>query len=227
MKGGLATAIAIGCVFFLGSVAHATTVDEPALLDPGGAVSMLPVFNGAGATTLAQQALSYNFTDGTAASLTVKVIDDGATNPYGLADIGFVYLLSVTSGAVSSVTVTNYTDIGTYVKGCDNSGCIFTGVVDEPAPSSASRTADGKFITFTYATAQTSGQSEFNTYTNTTSFVDPAITVTDADGNSLTLSGFGPIVTPIPASLPLFAGGLGALGFFGWRGRRNARALTA
>jgi hypothetical protein len=31
--------------------------------------------------------------------------------------------------------------------------------------------------------------------------------------------------TPIPAALPFFASGLGALGFFGWFRRRTARAV--
>jgi hypothetical protein len=34
------------------------------------------------------------------------------------------------------------------------------------------------------------------------------------------------VVTPVPAALPLFATGLGALGFAGWR-RRRKRAVTA
>ena len=33
--------------------------------------------------------------------------------------------------------------------------------------------------------------------------------------------------TPLPATLPLFAAGLGALGLFGWRRKRQAAALTA
>ena len=33
--------------------------------------------------------------------------------------------------------------------------------------------------------------------------------------------------TPLPAALPLFAGGLGALGLLGWRGKRKAAALVA
>jgi len=33
--------------------------------------------------------------------------------------------------------------------------------------------------------------------------------------------------TPLPAALPLFAGGLGALGLFGWRRERKADALAA
>ncbi len=37
-----------------------------------------------------------------------------------------------------------------------------------------------------------------------------------------------PAATPLPATLPLFAGGLGAMGLFGWRRKRkNAAALAA
>jgi hypothetical protein len=32
--------------------------------------------------------------------------------------------------------------------------------------------------------------------------------------------------TPIPGALPLFAGGAGVLGFFGWRRKRNAKAVA-
>jgi len=40
---------------------------------------------------------------------------------------------------------------------------------------------------------------------------------------TVTLSGFGtePAATPLPAALPLFATGLGALGLFGWRRKRR------
>jgi hypothetical protein len=33
--------------------------------------------------------------------------------------------------------------------------------------------------------------------------------------------------TPLPAALPLFATGLGAIGLFGWRRKRKAKALVA
>jgi hypothetical protein len=36
---------------------------------------------------------------------------------------------------------------------------------------------------------------------------------------------FVPDATPLPAALPLFATGLGALGLLGWRRKRKARAL--
>ena len=32
--------------------------------------------------------------------------------------------------------------------------------------------------------------------------------------------------TPLPAALPLFASGMGVLGFFGWRRKRKALAET-
>ena len=35
------------------------------------------------------------------------------------------------------------------------------------------------------------------------------------------------VVTPLPAALPLFATGLGALGLFGWRRKRKAAAIAA
>ena len=35
------------------------------------------------------------------------------------------------------------------------------------------------------------------------------------------------VVTPLPAALPLFAAGLGALGLLGWRRRKKAVALAA
>jgi hypothetical protein len=41
------------------------------------------------------------------------------------------------------------------------------------------------------------------------------------------VTGFNdPAPTPLPAALPLFASGLGALGFLGWRKRRKAAAAA-
>lgn len=45
---------------------------------------------------------------------------------------------------------------------------------------------------------------------------DPFVTVT-----------FSLTPTPLPAALPLFATGLGAMGLFGWRRKRRARAVVA
>ena len=34
------------------------------------------------------------------------------------------------------------------------------------------------------------------------------------------------VYTPVPAALPLFTSGLGALGLFGWRRKRKAKAIS-
>jgi PEP-CTERM motif len=53
-----------------------------------------------------------------------------------------------------------------------------------------------------------------------------------SDGNfaqttDLSVSGTGINATPLPAALPLFASGLGALGLLGWRRKRKGAALAA
>ena len=48
------------------------------------------------------------------------------------------------------------------------------------------------------------------------------------DGINLTASlAQGTSATPLPAALPLFATGLGAMGLFGWRRKRKAQAVAA
>jgi hypothetical protein len=42
--------------------------------------------------------------------------------------------------------------------------------------------------------------------------------------NDLSEAVFTPVITPLPATLPLFATGLGALGLLGWRRKRKAQA---
>ena len=60
-------------------------------------------------------------------------------------------------------------------------------------------------------------------------FVDPYFIVPDGV-TFLESNGIGnalPNATPIPAALPLFASGLGALGLLGWRRKKKAAALAA
>ncbi len=49
-------------------------------------------------------------------------------------------------------------------------------------------------------------------------------TCTTVDGFFNEPSGFTPSPTPLPAALPLFATGIGGLGFMAWRKKRKARA---
>jgi hypothetical protein len=52
----------------------------------------------------------------------------------------------------------------------------------------------------------------------------PATWTGDGPGQGLTLVyDYTPAATPLPAALPLFATGLGALGLLGWRRKRKAR----
>jgi hypothetical protein len=63
----------------------------------------------------------------------------------------------------------------------------------------------------------------------------PIITVTGSDITSLVITSTNDSsgiliaegITPLPAALPLFATGLGALGLLGWRRKRKARAAAA
>jgi hypothetical protein len=65
-------------------------------------------------------------------------------------------------------------------------------------------TGDSEFITFGDHTTSTAYYASFT--------VDDPVTRT---------------ITPIPAALPLFATGLGALGLLGWRRKRKAQAVAA
>jgi hypothetical protein len=59
--------------------------------------------------------------------------------------------------------------------------------------------------------------------------IDPQVLITDGSGGTITYlyNPVAPTVTPLPGALPLFIGGLGALGLFGWRGKRKAQAVAA
>ena len=60
--------------------------------------------------------------------------------------------------------------------------------------------------------------------------LEPGVTV-NAPDSFVTNNIFAPpgsvAATPVPAALPLFATGLGALGLFGWRRKKKAAALAA
>jgi hypothetical protein len=79
-----------------------------------------------------------------------------------------------------------------------------------------SGTVEDSFDTFSQAIATTVGQSYTLDFLFSTNGDPPSELVATASGASVT--------TPLPAALPLFAGGLGALGLLGWRRKRKAMA---
>jgi hypothetical protein len=55
----------------------------------------------------------------------------------------------------------------------------------------------------------------------------PGASLTFLSGHDYSSSLAEPLATPLPAALPLFATGLGALGLLGWRRKKKAAALAA
>ncbi|MGN6591121.1 MAG: PEP-CTERM sorting domain-containing protein [Sphingomicrobium sp.] len=52
-------------------------------------------------------------------------------------------------------------------------------------------------------------------------WIAEGLTATNTGAESLTINSLDVAATPLPATLPLFAGGLGALGYFGIRRKRK------
>jgi hypothetical protein len=48
--------------------------------------------------------------------------------------------------------------------------------------------------------------------------------ISGGDGFAFDYAAISPIIAPLPAALPLFATGLGALGLLGWRRKKKAIA---
>ena len=59
------------------------------------------------------------------------------------------------------------------------------------------------------------------------SLSDAIITYNDENGHANLKFYSDPSIIPLPAALPLFAGGLGALGLLGWRKKRNGASAIA
>lgn len=81
--------------------------------------------------------------------------------------------------------------------------------------------------------ADSSFYSKINTadYSNTAhlffDFTEAGAFFSADSGHNYSSAAIGPSTTPVPAALPLFATGLGALGLLGWRRKRKNAALAA
>ena len=97
-------------------------------------------------------------------------------------------------------------------------------------PTSVARssiaTDNGNTVTFSWGSPLIGNSGLFLVYVDTPNFVDPMppIQITGANGQVSTVSNFiSPSPVPLPAALPLFATGLGAMGLFGWRKKPSER----
>ena len=85
----------------------------------------------------------------------------------------------------------------------------------------------GEQITFSYSTivmltALTVGAEDISGTVGANWYYNG--TGSNVGNDELSVAYNGPVVTPLPAALPLFASGLGAMGFIGWRRKRKVIA---
>ena len=159
-------------------------------------------------------------------SIVGTISTDGATGTLAAADITGVDVVVSPNNGSSNYTI----DIG--------AGCTFPTSCISVGGSSLQATATTlsfEFETTTFAALQV-----------TSFFLGPYFDLEDsayAAGGQVVVSGgiggtttdepapssdvIGVAATPLPAALPLFAGGLGALGLFGWRRKKKSATLAA
>jgi hypothetical protein len=147
------------------------------------------------------------------------------------------------------LTIGAFSNIGTFSGGQDltkvagfagasppNPFSAYSGATAALDPGFTAYTVLQAVVSGTFTTGSTAGQT--STLNNTfslssaplgsivTGFLDEGAAgiFTTAQSSSLVLN--DPVATPIPAALPLFATGLGAMGLIGWRKKRKAQAVA-
>jgi hypothetical protein len=82
-----------------------------------------------------------------------------------------------------------------------------------------------------FADSSTASTSNTADYSNTAQlffdFAEAGAFFSADSGHNYSSIAINPSATPLPAALPLFASGLGALGFLGWRRKRKAAAIAS
>ena len=206
--------------------ANAATV--PAVIIPGQTVNPLPNFSD-GVVPILSAPFYETFAfgnpsgPGPSGTLTEVLGYDSNVSPFGPGGDIFAYSVDVTKGDVQSISFQGFDGFGTAVKTCDNSCIEGEGTV----PFEAIRSSGvGDTISFVFATALTGSSGGFSIYTNATSYTDPLTILYDSSGDSVSVDILGPSATPLPATLPLFAGGLGFVGYLARRKRTMRSALA-
>jgi hypothetical protein len=140
------------------------------------------------------------------------------------ADAHFAYNDNIPLTNGTSVTL-NFNIIGPNETLSDTLNIVLTGITPDPALNFINTVVDVHFLS---DTGNLLPLANAITLTETGSFQDVSPFIAQASqlsNLSITfasdLSDPSAVVTPVPAALPLFATGLGALGLLGWRRKRK------
>jgi hypothetical protein len=207
------------------SAARADVLTDPAPLAPGQTLTAPNGESGNPVTLKTVGWTTYTFSDGTVAqvgewvrnySTTIINSSNSAAYPYGNTDLVFDYEIEVSSGTVTNLTVSGYTDpstgnpIDVSVKTC-TANCLGASTGGMPT-SSISRSSDGSSITFSF-TGLTGDSGALQVFTNASSYEDPTATLKDASGQVISFDLLGPSLTPAVPEPSTWA--MMILGFFG------------
>lgn len=184
---------------------------------------------GLNSPSITASATSSSATEEASAYTTLKYYIE-LVGPTGFVDLHIVSNASMSTGANSAALIQLSVN-GSQIAGVSMSGGTVVGTTGLGLPASFDPSSftivydhltvfanqEIPVIMFAEATTQLG-------VTSSSAFIDPFFF---ADGYTiLTSNGIGnSAATPLPAALPLFASGLGALGLLGWR--RKKKALTA
>jgi hypothetical protein len=228
----LTAAVAFQVAALFASSAGAAPI-APDLLAPGTTVN--PLANGdsgTGANPLFAQE-NFAFTNGPSGTLTERVLtfSGGVTpaHPYG-SGLYFDFEITLTSGDVTSITVPGYSGFDVSVKQCGISNCGGLGA-DGVLATSASRTADGSEITFSFGNDDLTGtahSANLQLLTDATSFVNPlALASIEGNGGTFSIPVDGPVASvPEPSTWAMMLLGFAGFGFMAYR-RKSKPALLA
>jgi hypothetical protein len=199
-----------------------------AVLTPGTIFPPDTLTLGAGATSVAFTSGSFTSSAGASdftGTFQERVFSD-PTNTFGAGDL--TWLIQVTNNGPSPLAfVTSASFLGFQTDVGQN--LAFSSLLDErPTFVSRDLSFGGQFIAFRWGFPGLDRffpSSVLEIETDATSFTTGRlIEVSNGPGGGVSEeSAFAPATIPLPAALPLFATGIGALGLLGWHRKRKAR----
>jgi len=167
----------------------------------------------------------------------VPIVATGSTTG-GVYELGFndnLYSVNLTNGAltligntgipIASPTGMSANGPNLYINSQSNLYLVNTSTGNASLVGSTSPAQFGTMVYIDgmyYAGAATGSPFDIFTFDPNTADVTSSL-----DSNSPLFWGLAPAVTPLPATLPLFATGLGVMGLFGWRRKRKKAAALA